>query len=335
MQRRENSDYRLRVNQSYNMLKKTKIVIIGAGNVGASVAFDLMISSSCDNIVLIDQNKELAYAQALDLRHCALYLEKPISITEGDYSDCADADILILSAAAPLIKGQTRLDMLASAYGIVQNIVPKVMDSGFSGCIIVITNPVDVISYCVYKLSGLPKNKVIGTGTALDTARLKLYIANIMKTDLDSIQIVSIGEHGDSLVIPWSVASFNGNKLTDLLFRKNPDNERKDQLDSIHNMVINAGWEVADIKNTTNYGIAAVTTDIVKTILQDKNKIIPISAFLDGEFGVKDVYAGVPAIVNANGVTEIVDFEMTQEEHIKFLESIAIIKQSIKSISIK
>ncbi|BCN30288.1 L-lactate dehydrogenase [Anaeromicropila herbilytica] len=313
-------------------IKQTKIAIVGAGNVGASTAYNLMIQGLCNEIVLIDINKKKAHCEALDLQHGVEYLNREVKVYDGEYSDCKDADIIVITAAVPMVQGQTRLDMVESASKIVKSIVPPIMESGFSGHFIIITNPVDVMSYYVYKLSGLPKNQIIGTGTSLDSARLKLRIADIFNVDTKSVQGYTIGEHGDSQIVPWSHVTVGGKSLNDIL----ADNKgRFGELDfeELRKLTIDDGWVIARGKGTTNYGIAATTVGIIKAMVNNENRIIPVSTYLDGEYGEKDVFAGVPVVLNATGVKEIVELHITEDERKLFKNSVSVIRDCIDKIS--
>ena len=315
------------------MIKKTKIAIIGAGNVGSSTAYNLMIQGLCDEIVLIDINKKKAYAEALDLQQCVEYINRTVNVSAGEYSDCGDADIIVITAALPLIPGQTRLDMTETASKIIKSIVSPIMESGFNGHFIVITNPVDIMSYYVYKLSGLPKNQIIGTGTALDSTRLKKSIADLIHVDIKSVQAYSIGEHGDSQIVPWSLLTAGGKSFKDILV-DNFDRFGVVDLDELKKRTIKSGWEIAAGKGTTNYGISATTVGIILAIVNDENRIIPTSVLLDGEFGEHDVFVGVPAVINATGVKEILQIHLTNEELAGFKNSIRIIKDVISRMNI-
>jgi len=313
------------------IMKKNKVAIIGAGAVGSSIAFDLIIQGICDEILIIDINEKKASSEALDLKHCMAYSKHTTKIKASNYTECGDADLIIITAAAPYIQGQSRLDMLATAKQIVKSIIEPLMASGFTGHFVVITNPVDIISYYIYKLSGLPKNKVIGTGTALDSARLRSILADLIGVESNSVQAYTIGEHGDSQMIPWSTVNIAGKTFADILI-DNKDRLGTTDLNQILEETRRAGFEIAAGKGTTNYGIAATTVDIVKAILNDENKIIPVSALLEGEYNQTDVYVGVPAIVNGKGVSEIVELHLTAEETEKFDQSVTIIKDYIAQL---
>ncbi|BBF43243.1 L-lactate dehydrogenase [Lachnospiraceae bacterium KM106-2] len=311
--------------------RKNKVGIVGTGAVGASIAFQLTIQGTCDEILLMDINKKKAESEALDLTHCIEYLDRKVKICAGDYSECSDLDIIVITAALPLLPGQTRLDMMEGAANIIKSIVPPIMESGFKGHFVLITNPVDIMSYYTYKLSGLPKSHVIGTGTALDSARLKNFLAELVGVDTSSVQAYTIGEHGDSQMIPWSNVMVGGKSFYDIL-EDNKERFADVNLDQILTDVKQAGWEIVKGKGTTNYGIAATTCAIVKAILNDEDKVFPVSTLLEGEYGENGIYTGVPAIINANGVKEIVEIRLTEEEKNAFHKSAEVMKEYIEKL---
>lgn len=313
-------------------INRSKVVIIGAGLVGSSTAFSLITQGVCDEVMIIDINKEKARGEVMDLCHCVEYLNRNVKVTEGDYKDCGDADIVVITAGAPPKPNQTRLDTLELSAKIVKTIVEPVMDSGFQGHFIVVSNPVDIIAYYVYKLSGLPKNQVIGTGSAMDSARLKYFIGEIMHVDPRSVQGYTMGEHGDSQMCPWSHVTVGGKRITDIL--KDNDEYKNVNLDEIVKRVTRVGFEILEIKGTTCYGIATTVAGIAKAILNDENKIIPVSTLLEGEFGEYDVFCGVPVILNRNGVKDIIEVNMTEEELMKFKESVAVLKEHSNKVDI-
>jgi L-lactate dehydrogenase len=304
---------------------KSKVVVVGAGAVGAAVAFDVVMNNVCDNLVLIDVNKEKAWAEATDLQHSLGYSGSKIGVKDGDYQDCGDADLVVIAAALPYITGQTRLDMLGKAAGIMKDIIPAIMKSGFSGIFVVITNPVDVMSYYVYKLTGLLAHKVIGTGTALDSARLKYHLADVMDVDPQSVSAICMGEHGDSQMIPWSQITVGGKKFLDIVH----DNKARLGTFDVNNVAENIkmiAYRVVNAKGATTFGIAAMAVQIIKAIIHNENKVIPVSAMLNGEYGEKDVYAGVPAVLNSQGVKELVEYHLLNKEMMDLRKSIAIIR---------
>lgn len=310
---------------------RQKVGIIGAGAVGSSTAFSLITQGLCDEVVLIDKNKEKSYAEAMDLMQSIEFLSRNIQIYSGDYEDCSDADIIVITASVPYLPGQTRLDMLPRAAEITQSIVESAMENGFHGIFVIVTNPVDIISNFVYKLSGLSKNQVIGTGTSLDSARLSLFIAQLIGVDPRSVQAFTLGEHGDSQMIPWSRIMIGGKQFIEIL-SDNQSQFGNIDLSDLAKKTIKAGWEIANRKGTTNYGIASATVSIIKAILHDENRIIPVSARLDGEYGESKIFAGVPAVINRFGVKELVELPLTPEEQESFRKSAHVIRGYTKSL---
>lgn len=306
-------------------IQKTKIAVVGCGLVGSSVAFSLVTQGVCDEILMIDINKEKAYGEVLDLQHGIEYLNRNIKIATGTYEDCGDANIVVITAGAPPKAGQSRLDTLEMSAKIMESIVNPIMKSGFNGHFIVISNPVDIIAHYVYKLSGLPKAQVIGTGTSLDSARLKNFIGELCNVDPRSVQAYSMGEHGDSQMVPWSVVTVGGKSFYDVV-RDNKERLGDVDFDALVKETTQAGWEVFNRKGTTYYGIASACVGIIKAIMYDENRIIPVSTLLEGEFGQNDVFCGVPAILNRTGVKEVVEIHMSDDELEKFAKSAEIIK---------
>ncbi|AMK50517.1 L-lactate dehydrogenase [Clostridium beijerinckii] len=312
-------------------LKKSKVAIIGTGLVGSSTAFSLMTQGVCDEILMIDINEEKALGEVMDLNHCIEYLNRNIRIVRGNYEQCGDVDIVVITAGAPPKQGQTRLDTLELSAKIVESIVRPIMKSGFKGHFIVISNPVDMIAYHVYKISGLPKSHIIGTGTSVDSARLKNFIGELLNVDPRSVQGYSMGEHGDSQMVPWSHVTVGGKSFYEIL-KDNKDRVGEVDLDKLVLETARAGWEVYNRKGTTYYGIATAAVGIIKAIINDENRIMPVSTLLDGEYGEKDVFCGVPAVLNADGVKEVVEIHMTKEELGKFKKSIELIKEYTEKI---
>lgn len=306
-------------------INRSKVVIVGAGLVGSSTAFSLITQGICDEVMIIDINKDKARGEVMDLCHCVEYLNRNVKVTQGSYEDCADADIVVITAGAPPKMGQSRLDTLELSVGIVKSIVNPIMASGFRGHFLVVTNPVDIIAHYVYKLSGLPKNQVIGTGTAMDSARLKHFIGEIFNVDPRSVQGYTMGEHGDSQMCPWSHVTVGGKRITDIL----ADNKEYGNvnLDDIVYKVTRVGFEILNVKGTTCYGIATTAAGLIKAILNDENKIIPVSTLLEGEFGEHDVFCGVPVILNRSGVKDVVEVHLNEEELAKFKHSVSVIRE--------
>lgn len=308
-------------------IKKSKVAVVGCGLVGSSTAFSLVTQGVCDEILMIDINEERALGEVLDLRDTIKYLDRNVKVRTASYSDCSDVDIIVITAGAPPQKGQTRLDTLEVSAKIVKTIVEPVMASGFDGIFIVVSNPVDIIAHYVYKLSGLPKNQVIGTGSSLDTSRLQNFIAELVNVDPRSVYAYSMGEHGDSQMVPWSIVTVAGKSFNDII-HDNKDLVGDVDLDEIVKKTTREGWEIYNRKGTTYYGIATACAGIIKAILYDENRIIPVSTLLEGEYGETDVFAGVPTILNRTGAADILEIHMTDEELNKFHQSVEILRNN-------
>ena len=302
-------------------ISKSKVAIVGCGLVGSTTAFSLITQGICDEVLMIDINKERAYGEMLDLQDSIEYLNRNVKVRTGEYSDWGDVDIIVITAGAPPKQGQTRLDTLELSAKICKSIVDPIMKSGFDGIFLVISNPVDIIAHYVYFLSGLPKNQVIGTGTAIDSARLQNMIAQLIKVDPRSVHAYSMGEHGDSQMVPWSTVTVAGKPFYDVI-ADNKDLVGDVNLDELVYKTTQEGWEILNRKGTTYYGIATACVGIIKAILYDENRIIPVSTFLEGEYGEKGVYAGVPTVLNRNGASDVLEIHMKSEELERFKASV-------------
>ena len=298
-----------------------KVVIIGCGNVGMSYAYALLNQNTYVNkLILIDLNKERTKGEVMDLNHCLPYAPSKISINVGDYQDCNDARIVVIAAGANQKPGETRTDLIHKNAIIFKDIVSKVMSSGFNGIFVVATNPLDVMTYLTYKYSGLPSNQVIGTGTSLDTARLRLMIGKKLCINSKDIEAYVIGEHGDSEFIPWSNANISLQNIKEFFTKK--------ELEKIESDVRNAAYEIINRKGATYYGIGMCLVRITNAILGNENSIIPLSIY-DEE---NDVYVGLPTILNKDGANRRVYLKLNEEETKKLANSIKIIKENINSI---
>ncbi|MCF2643163.1 L-lactate dehydrogenase [Roseburia hominis] len=307
-------------------ITKRKVAIVGCGLVGSTTAFSLTTQGVCDEVMLIDINKERAYGEMLDLKDSIEYLNRNVKVYTGSYEECGDMDIIVITAGAPPKEGQSRLDTLELSAKICKSIVEPIMKSGFDGIFIVISNPVDIIAHYVYKLSGLPKNQVIGTGTAIDSARLQDYIAQLVKVDPRSVHAYSMGEHGDSQMVPWSTVTVGGKPFYDVI-ADNKEMVGEVDLDDLVHKTSQKGWEILKRKGTTYYGIATACVGVIKAILNDENRIIPVSTLLEGEYGERDVYAGVPVVLNRNGAYDVLEIHMTPGELARFKESVGVIRE--------
>ncbi len=298
-----------------------KVVIIGCGNVGMSYAYALFNQRTYVNeLVLIDVNTKKVEGEVMDLNHCLAYSPSKINIKLGDYSDCKDAKIVVIAAGANQNPGETRMDLINKNSKIFKGIVEGVMNSGFDGIFLVATNPLDVMTYLTYKYSGLPHNKVLGTGTTLDTARLKYLISEKVGVSPKDIHAYVMGEHGDSEFVPWSNANI---ALKHINYYLTEEEKYK-----IENDVRNSAYEIINRKGATYYGIGMCLVRITNAILGDENVILSVSAY-DKEH---DIYISTPAIVNNSGVKEKIFVPFNQEETEKIKTSINVIKEAINKI---
>ncbi|MBE6147963.1 MAG: L-lactate dehydrogenase [Firmicutes bacterium] len=298
-----------------------KVVIIGCGNVGMSYAYALLNQRTYVNkLYLIDLDEQRVEGEVMDLNHCLSYAPSKISINKGSYADCKDARIVVIAAGANQKPGETRMDLINKNAVIFKDIVSKVMASGFEGIFLVATNPVDIMTYLTYKYSGFPAERVIGTGTSLDTARLQLIIGKKLCINPKNIQAYVIGEHGDSEFIPWSHANISLQNIKEF-FDFN-------DLEEIENEVRNAAYEIINKKGATYYGIGMAMVRITNAILGNENTIIALSIYEENS----DVYIGMPAIVNEKGVQRRIPLKLNSEEEKKFQASINILKENIDNI---
>ena len=298
-----------------------KVVIIGCGNVGMSYCYALVNQRTYVNeLVLIDINTKKVEGEVMDLNHCLAYSPSKINIKLGDYSDCKGAKIVVIAAGANQNVGETRMDLIHKNSKIFKDIVESVMNSGFNGIFLVATNPLDVMTYLTFKYSKLPHNKVLGTGTTLDTARLKYLISEHVGVSPKDIHAYVMGEHGDSEFIPWSNANIALKHINYYLTE-----EQKKQIESD---VRNSAYQIIERKGATYYGIGMCLVRITNAILGDENVILSISAY-DKE---NDIYISTPAIVNGNGVKEKIFVPFNREEVEKMKNSINIIKEAINNL---
>ena len=309
----------------------TKVVIVGAGAVGTTTAFSLVVKGVAAEVALIDINRQKAQGEIWDMQHSMDFQSRNVRVSLGDYATCADADLVVITASAPFSGEQSRLDMLHKSAAIMRAIIPPIMQSGFDGIFIVVSNPVDIMSHVVHQLSGLPKSRVIGTGTILETARLKQIIGGIMDMDLRSIDAYVMGEHGESMMVPWSHVRAGGKPFNEII-ADDPARFAAVDLDAIVLKTKAAGHEVLRAKGNTQFGIASAVTGIVTAILRDENKTYPLSVCLEGEYGVRGLFCGVPAMINRHGIVEIGEFNLTDAELAQFHHSTALLQSHIEKL---
>ncbi|MFD3448223.1 L-lactate dehydrogenase [Microbacteriaceae bacterium 4G12] len=308
-----------------------KIAIIGTGLVGSSSAYSIVNQGICEELVLIDINHERAIGEAMDLSHCINFTNTRTKVYAGTYKDCKDMDIVIITAGPAPKPGQSRLDTLGASAKIMESVVSGVMESGFQGIFLIASNPVDIITYQVWKLSGLPRNQVIGTGTSLDSSRLKTILSEMFDVDPRSIYGYSLGEHGDSQMVPWSHVTIGGKPILQILEEQKEKFAHVD-LDAIVEQTAKAGWEIYKRKGTTYYGIGNALAFIARSIFNDDHQVIAVSTILDGEYGEHEICTGVPAIITRDGIKEIIELNLTDTEKEKFAKSNGILRDYMKTI---
>lgn len=304
-----------------------RVVLVGTGFVGSSYAFAMINQGVAEELVLVDLNKEKSEGDAMDLNHGMAFAPSQTKIWFGSYADCKDADLVVLCAGANQKPGETRLDLVEKNTKIFKSIVEEIMASGFDGIFLVATNPVDILTYAVWKFSGLPKERVIGSGTILDTARFRFLLGDYFKVDTRNVHAYIIGEHGDTELPVWSHADIGGKPIAKMM--KDQERYKHDDLEQIFTNVRDAAYHIIQRKGATYYGIAMGLVRLTKAILHDENSILTVSAQLNGEYGHHDIYIGVPAIVNRSGIREIVELSLDDEEQKKFDHSVEVLKQAM------
>ena len=299
----------------------SKVVLVGCGNVGMAYAYALVNQKVYVNeLVLVDINKEKCEGEALDLNHCMAYSPSKIKVRVGDYSDCSDAKIVVLAAGAAQKPGETRMDLIHKNSEIFKTIISSVMKSGFKGIFVVATNPLDVMTYLTLEYSGLPHSHVIGSGTTLDTSRLRYILSEKTGVSPKCIEAYVIGEHGDSEFIPWSNVNIAYQRVSEIL--------TQDELQTIENEVRNSAYEIIAKKGATAYGIGMCLVKITNAILENKNSILPVSSWDDNN----KICISTPAIVGKNGVKSKIHVPLNEDETEKIIVSIKTIQEAISQI---
>ena len=310
---------------------KRKVVIVGTGMVGMSYAYCLLNQSVCDELVLIDVNKIRAEGEAMDLNHGLAFANSNMTIYAGEYSDCTDADIVVICAGVAQKPGETRLDLLKRNTAVFRSIIDPVTSSGFNGIFLVATNPVDIMTRITCVLSGFNPRRVMGSGTALDTARLRYLLGGYLKADPRNVHAYVMGEHGDSEFVPWSQALLATKPIMDLCTERGEEGFC-DKLGDIEEEVRTAAYKIIEAKKATYYGIGMALTRITKAILGDEHSVLTVSAMLRGEYGQRDVFVGVPCIINQNGIQSVLPLSLTDAELEKLAKSCDTLRESFEGI---
>jgi L-lactate dehydrogenase len=308
-----------------------KVAVVGVGSVGASFAYSLLIHGVVSEISLIDANAEKAMGEAMDLEH-GLPFAEPVRIKAGDYGECANADIVVIAAGAAQKPGESRLNLVERNVAVFKQVIPNIKEHNDRCILLIATNPVDIMTYVSLKLSGFPPNRVIGSGTVLDTSRLRSLIGEHFKIDSRNVHAYIIGEHGDSEVPVWSSASIAGVNLKEYCPFCGMKYD-KQYLNQIFEQVKNAAYKIIDFKGSTYYAIGLGLTRIVESIIRDENAIFTVSSLLRDYYGVSDVCLSVPSILNKDGIVQTIKLPLEDTEIKMFQKSASIIKKLIQSLN--
>lgn len=307
------------------MLNNRKVAIIGCGFVGSSSAFALMQSGLFSEIALLDANKDKAEGEALDIYHGTPFVGE-VKVYAADYDDIMDASIIVVTAGAAQKPGETRLDLVNKNVGIYSSIMPELKKRHYDGILLIVSNPVDILTMAAVKMSGLPENHVFGSGTVLDTARLKTELGEHLSVDSNSMHAFIIGEHGDSEMVAWSSANVSGVPLSNFCDMRGYHNH-SEAMHRIARNVKNSAYEIIKKKNATYYGIAMSVVRICRAVAMNEKAILPVSAMMHGEYGIRDISLSMPAVVGADGIETHIPIVLNDDEQKKLKESADALKE--------
>ena len=312
------------------MMNVRKAAVVGCGFVGSSIAFSLMQRGLFSELVLIDANRNKAEGETMDLSHGLPYAAS-MRICAGTYDDAADCALVILAAGASQKPGESRLDLIGRNVAILKSIIPELTRRLFQGILLVVSNPVDVLTYAAWRLSGLPARHVIGSGTVLDTARLKYLLGQALGVDSRNVHAAVIGEHGDSELPVWSSANISSMDLDRFCQLRGVLNYRK-ELDRIEREVRDSAYAIIERKGATYYGIAMAVSRIAQCIVKNESAMLPVSVVLEGQYGLRDLCLSIPAIVGQDGVETVLEIPLAPEEHEALLASARQLEQVIRRL---
>lgn len=312
-----------------------KVTVIGAGNVGATIAYTLSLGDIASEIVLIDINKEKVEGEVMDIVQGTSFRE-PISVTAGDYEDAKDSDIVIITSGVGRKPGQSRIDLAQTNVNILKDITPKIVKNAPNALYVIVSNPVDIMTYVFTKISGLPENQIIGSGTILDTARLRYILSNRYKVAQKNIHAYVYGEHGDTSFIPWSLADVSGcslSKYEDLMLKRGQIDQRVDA-EATLKYVQKSGGEIIAKKGATFYAVSASVNKILSALVAAYDSVATVSSMMHGEYGIEDVCISTMTIIGPDGVKGKVPVELTYEEQLKLQASADALKEVLKQIEL-
>ncbi len=312
--------------------RPVKVVVVGAGYVGATFAYSLLQSGLASEIVLIDANRAKAEGEAMDLNH-AVPLARPVRIWAGDYSDCAGAAVTVVTAGSAQRPGETRLDLTARNVEIFRSIIPQIAQNNPNGILLIATNPVDVLTYASWKLSGLPRERVIGSGTILDTARFRYLLSQYFQVDARSVHAYIIGEHGDSEVPVWSLANIAGMHLP-VYCRQNNMHCVDADLQDIFQQTRDAAYHIIERKGATYYAIGMGLLRIVEAILRDQSTVLSVSSYIKDYYGINDVYLSLPSVVDRGGIEKTLHLELDAAEQLGLRNSANLLRKLIQDLGL-
>ncbi len=300
-----------------------KVILVGDGAVGSAFAYSMVNQGLAEEFGIIDVVKERTEGDALDLEDAQVFTA-PKNIYSADYADCKDADVVVITAGAAQKPGETRLDLVNKNLKIFSMIIKPIVDSGFDGIFVIAANPVDILTYATWKFSGFPKEKVIGSGTSLDTSRLRVALAKKFNVDPRNVDAYIMGEHGDSEFAAFDEATIGGKPLKSIAKEHGVSD---DDLATIEDQTRKKAYEIINRKGATYYGIATCLMRITKAILRDENAVLPVGAALDGEYGLNDIFIGTPAIINANGLAGVIEVPLSAKEQDAMAKSAETLKK--------
>ncbi|GEO67772.1 L-lactate dehydrogenase 1 [Levilactobacillus spicheri] len=303
-----------------------KVILVGDGAVGSAFAYSMVNQGLAEEFGIIDVVKERTEGDALDLEDAQVFTA-PKNIYSADYADCKDADVVVITAGAAQKPGETRLDLVNKNLKIFSTIIKPIVDSGFDGIFVIAANPVDILTYATWKFSGFPKEKVIGSGTSLDTSRLRVALAKKIGVDPRNVDAYIMGEHGDSEFAAYDEATVGGKPLKTVAKEHGLSD---DDLAQIEDQTRNKAYEIINRKGATYYGIATCLMRITKAILRDENAVLPVGAALDGQYGLDDIFIGTPAVINANGLASVIEVPLSAKEKDAMAKSAETLKKVTK-----
>lgn len=303
-----------------------KVILVGDGAVGSSYAFALVTQNIAQEVGIVDINTAKTEGDAIDLSH-ALAFTSPKKIYSATYADAHDADLVVITAGAPQKPGETRLDLVHKNLKINREVVTSIVNSGFDGIFLIAANPVDILTYSTWKFSGFPRERVIGSGTSLDSARFRQALAELVGVDARNVHAYILGEHGDSEFPVWSHANVAGLQIYDWV-KSHPDINEEEIVDLFFS-VRDAAYTIIEKKGATFYGIAVALARITKAILDDENAVLPLSVYMDGEYGLEDIFIGAPAVINAKGIKQVIEIPLTDGERERMHASAKQLKEII------